>query len=235
MAIAARAVGTGASSTGGSIAPVFPTGWQPGDLALAQVNAQTSTIITAPAGWLLLDSQANAEVPAFIHHVYARFLQSGDTAPTYSAAGAAIMLGATTALSGVPVRADPNDVTPVSTQGSGTTMTAPAITPANTGAFVIWFYAQDDNGVTSGTPSGTTVLYQGDTPYNSTVGGGCSIAAAYLTALGTGSSSTGTKAMTSASGTQNMCIAVAINPLSSLSMPPLLRPELTRMPGLFAR
>lgn len=235
MAIALRAVGTGASSTGGSIAPVFPTGWQPNDLVLTQVNAQTSTIIPAPASCFLLDTQANAETPNFIHHVFGQFVQSGDTAPTFTSGGAAIMIGATTALSGVPVRADPTDAAPVSTQGSGTAMTAPSITPANTGAFVVYFYAQDDNGVTSGTPAGTTVLYQGDTPYNSTVGGGANIAAAYLTALGTAGVASGTAAMTSASGTQNMCITIAINPLSSLAMPPLLRPEFVRMRHLLPR
>ncbi|MFA7264903.1 MAG: hypothetical protein WC054_01085 [Candidatus Nanopelagicales bacterium] len=142
-----------------------------------------------------------------------KFAASGQTSPavtTNTAGGWGIL----SAFSGVPVRANPFEVAPSATNGSGVTMTGAAMTITDPGSMAVWLWSQFDNGVNSTVTNSATIMYGGSN-YDSIVGNDASHGAACKVIGSAGS--TGTTNMTSASGAvwANMRFALDPTPVAA--------------------
>jgi hypothetical protein len=218
VAIAFGTVGAFGISTGSSVVPALPASVAQDDFLIGHVSGRTTTAITPPSGWSLLTSQANAETPNTTLFILWKYAVSGETAPTVAITGSGVAC-AISRWTGVPVRANPWLITPVKQQGSGTTMTGLTMTmPTITNAMAIWFWSQDNNGITSTVTNSATVAYGGSSYNTTTIPSGTNASAAYKL-VSTGA--TGATNMTSASGTQNMFIGCALDPTPVLSFPPI--------------
>lgn len=223
MAIAYGTTGTFGVSTTASVTPALPASVAQDDLLIAHVSGRTTAAITPPAGWTQLDLQQNSEVPDTRLFILWKFAGAGESAPTVTITGTGVAC-AISRFTGVPVRANPWLVTPVKQSAGGTTMAGLTMTPGVDQAMAIWFWSQDNNGVTSTVTNSATVAYGGSSYNTTTIPSGTNVSAAYKIISGTGS--TGATNMTSASGTQNMFIGCALNPTPSGSpRRPLIRSQ----------
>lgn len=223
MAIGFGTAGVMGVSTTGSLAPALPASLAAGDFMIAHMSPQASAAMSVPGGWAALATQANAEVPNFVSGVYWKFAGASETSPTFAAAGAAVLAGVISRWTGVPQNVNPWQISPVQQQSSGTTMAGLTMTTLIDNGMALWFWAQDDNGVTAAVTNSASIAY-GGASYNTTTGGGTNLGCAYK--LITTHGATGATNMTSASGTQNMFIGCALDPTPvAASLPPLLMPK----------
>lgn len=223
MAIAFGTVGAFGVSTTSSVTPALPGSLAQNDFLIAHVSGRTTSALTPPSGWTQLTSQANAETPNTTLFILWKYAGASESAPSISITGSGVA-ACISRWTGVPVRANPWLITPVKQQGSGTTMTGLTMTPGVDQAMAIWFWSQDNNGITSTVTNSATVAYGGSSYNTTTIPSGTNASAAYKVISGTGA--TGATNMTSASGTQNMFIGCALDPTPVLSFPPVFPSQL---------
>lgn len=190
MSIGFRGAGAQVATvtSGGSLSPALPTGWAPGDLHVLVIAGRPSGTagsddtftVAGGSGWTQVGSRQRREVGTvdLMVEVWYRFAQSGDTAPSVSALGSAFVGGTTEGLSafvvgftGVDATTPLDGVTPVGgNAAAATTWTAPQVTPASSGSWVISVVASaDDNALNHNTAHGFTLRASGAS-YDTTTG-----------------------------------------------------------------
>lgn len=218
MPIALGSVGAYSVSTGSSTTPAIPASTAQNDFLIAHFSARTTSAITPPGTWQLLTSQQNAETPNTTLFILWKYADVSESAPTFTITGSGIA-ACISRWTGVPVRANPWLITAVKQQGSGTTMAGLTMTPGQAGAMQLWFWSQDNNGVTSTVTNSASIAYNGSSYNTTAITSGTNASCAYKLAAGTGAS--GATNMTSASGTQNMFIGCALDSSTPLTYPPV--------------
>ena len=157
-----RSAGAVSGTTGTSITPALPTGWQIDDicfLSLFVYDLGGAPSFNVPAGWSLVGSilQNTSGSEHFHHEVYWRRMQSGDAAPnvTLTATSSACYAGTISAYSacttsGTPYENVVTNIVPRTTTADGT-----AVTTSGIERLAVQLWASDDN-ATSTPPSGWT-------------------------------------------------------------------------------
>lgn len=131
MAVSERSATAGTAAASASIAPALPTGWQAGDIVVATSAHVGGAAIGTPAGWTAgaverLDSTVRSRL-------WYRKMQAGDTAPTFTSAGASSSEGHSTCIQGTNPQWDTGLG---ATTVAGTAHAAPSITTGANNAFV---------------------------------------------------------------------------------------------------
>ena len=132
--IAFRSASTGANNVGNNVVIPRPAGVQTGDVMVAVVDVKAAPVVPTPAGWTLVSSTANGS--SFRQLVYWRVATGSEPASyTWSYGENRAASGAIVAYSGAAT------TNPVETYSAGTgtttSITAPSLTSAVTGAMIV--------------------------------------------------------------------------------------------------
>lgn len=157
-AVAFRAAGTVSfAGPGTGATPGLPSGFQADDINVAVIMAGNNDTISVPAGWTKKIEQDNSTVHRLT--IAWRRAQAGDPTPTFSG-NTQDIIAQVIGFSGVVNSGDPFSASGAQANASGTTVTAPAITPLNANEMVIFVGGRSNTGATTSTFSG----YSGTNP-----------------------------------------------------------------------
>lgn len=136
MAVAFRAAGTASNAqTGSSATPGLPSGFQADDIHVAVILAGNNDVITVPGGWTKKIEQDNGTSHRLT--VAWRRAVGGDSTPTFSG-NSQDVTAQIFGFSGCTTSGDPFSAAQAQANASGTTVTAPAITPVNANEMILF-------------------------------------------------------------------------------------------------
>lgn len=213
MAIAFRAAGTESHNTGGGAAtPGIPAGTTTNDIMVALVASTRLAALGTPSGWTKkLETDNSTEHK---QSVYWKRAGSSESAPSFS--GQQFDIEAQiVSFSGCTTTGDPFSAAQAQANASSTTVTAPAITPANANEMILFLITWS----TTGASTSTFSAYSGTNPtfseaFDSQFGGGVvhnlSMACAY--GLKTDTTSTGSRTATASAADLNTGALLSLIP-----------------------
>jgi len=200
------------SSAVGSVTITAPAGLTTGDVLIAFVGQNTSSlpIVTAvPTGWTLVSGNDSSSIGAVYSRVATSADVAGTTTYTWTFQGLARSGGVMLDFRGVSITA-PVVASPAPVNGTSSNYTAPSITPgiSNT-QLVVLFAAETGNGGIN-VPTGMTSAYVGATG----AGPNGLVIGAFVEALAA-STATGTLQSTANSSAANIGISLALQPAAA--------------------
>jgi hypothetical protein len=157
--LAPTLVGAGASSftatTGATLSPGLPTGWQPNDIHVLVAHRSDNTAMTALAGWTQLFAQNNTTGQRV--EVWWRRAVTGDAAPAVTFGTSTIVRGAVIfGVRGCPRDVSPFNLTSISANAASATVSTSNISPATAPTLGVFVYAYEDDPTAAATPAGPT-------------------------------------------------------------------------------
>lgn len=137
--------GTSVFATSGNVTPGLPA-VSNGDIQVLRV-ASADNVVSTVTGWTSVI--ATNQGTTLRQSIFKRVRQGGDTAPTVTHAAGSTIHARITGLPGC------TDVEASGAQGgaASATVTAPTITPTNPGTILLAFWAEENTGDTSGSPT----------------------------------------------------------------------------------